>query len=55
MVIRIQPLDIEVPKDDPFSNDSLERKEPANVLTPAIETPKARNPCLNFCQTPMPL
>ena len=33
MVIRIQPLDIEVPEDDPFANDSLGRKESVNVLT----------------------
>ena len=33
MEIRIQPLEIVVPKDDPFVNDKLERRESAEVLT----------------------
>ena len=33
MGIRIKPLEIEIPKDDPFKNDLLGRKEPAEVLT----------------------
>ena len=33
MTIRIQPLDIEVPEDDPFRYDLLNRKESADVLT----------------------
>ena len=33
MGIRIQPREIEVPDDDPFKNDLLGRKEPAEVLT----------------------
>lgn len=33
MGIRIQPIEIEVPEDNPFANDSLEREEPIKVLT----------------------
>ena len=33
MGIRVQPLEVEVPADDPFSNDLLSRQEPAEVLT----------------------
>ncbi len=33
MGIRIQPREIDVPKGDPFKNDLLGRKEPAEVLT----------------------
>lgn len=33
MGIRIQPREIEVPEDDPFKNDLLRRREPAEVLT----------------------
>ena len=33
MRIRIQPREIVIPKDDPFKNDLLGRKEPAEVLT----------------------
>ena len=33
MGIRVQPLEIEIPEDDPFKNDLLGRKEPAEVLT----------------------
>jgi len=33
MGIRIQPKEIEIPKDDPFRNDLLDRKEPAEILT----------------------
>ena len=36
MGIRIQPLDIEIPKTDPFKNDLLGRKEPVEVLTHLI-------------------
>ena len=34
MEIRIQPLEIVVPKDDPFVNDKLERRESAEVSHP---------------------
>ena len=33
MAIRMQPKDIEVPVDDPFKHDRLERKESAEILT----------------------
>ena len=33
MRIRIQPREIDVPETDPFKNDLLSRKEPAEVLT----------------------
>lgn len=33
MAIRIQPLDVEVPPDEPFKHDLLGRQEPAEVLT----------------------
>lgn len=33
MSIRIQPYDIEVPEDDPFAHDLLDRKETIEVLT----------------------
>ena len=33
MGIRIQPKEIEVPEDDPFKNDLLGRREPAEILT----------------------
>lgn len=36
MGIRIQPLDIKIPKTDPFKNDLLGRKEPVEVLTHLI-------------------
>ena len=44
MGIRIQPLDIEIPGDDPFKNDLLERKEPAEVLTHLIGS--IEGPCV---------
>ena len=33
MRIRVRPQDIEVPEDDPFENDLLDRREPVEVLT----------------------
>ena len=36
MAIRIQPLEIEVPKDNPFQNDLLDRRDAADVLTRII-------------------
>lgn len=32
MGIRIQPREIDVLEDDPFKNDLLDRKEPAEIL-----------------------
>ena len=36
MRIRIKPRDIEVPENDPFKNDLLDRKEPVEILTHLI-------------------
>ena len=42
--IRIQPREIDVPKDDPFKNDLLERKESVEVLTRLINS--FEGPCV---------
>ena len=44
MRIRIQPREIDVPKDDPFKNDLLRRKEPAEVLTHLVGS--IEGPCV---------
>ena len=44
MGIRIQPREIDVPKDDPFKNDLLGRKEPAEVLTHLVGS--LEGPCV---------
>ena len=44
MAIRIQPTDIEVPADNPFQNDLLNRKDAADVLTRIIGN--AAGPCV---------
>ena len=36
MGIRVRPVEIEMPEDDPFKNDLLNRKEPAQILTRLI-------------------
>ena len=36
MGIRVRPAEIEMPEDDPFKNDLLNRKEPAQILTRLI-------------------
>ena len=36
MGIRVRPEDIEIPESDPFKNDLLSRKEPAEILTQLI-------------------
>ena len=38
MGIRIKPREIDIPKDDPFKNDLLGRKEPAEILTHLISS-----------------
>lgn len=38
MRIRIQPVAVEVPEDEPFKHDLLNRKEPAEILTSLIES-----------------
>jgi len=44
MGIRIQPLEIEVPEEDPFKNDLLERRQPAEILTHLIGS--IEGPCV---------
>ena len=44
MGFRIQPLDICVPEQDPFKNDLLERKEPAEILTSLVAS--LEGPCV---------
>ena len=44
MRIRIQPSEIDVPKDDPFKNDLLSRKEPAEILTHLVGS--LEGPCV---------
>ncbi len=38
MGIRLQPQEIEIPPDDPFKNDLLDRKAPVEALTAIIGT-----------------
>ena len=38
MAFRVQPPSLEIPKDDPFANDKLARKEPAEILTRLVRT-----------------
>ena len=44
MGIRIQRQEIEVPKDDPFKNDLLDRKEPVEILTHLVGS--IEGPCV---------
>ena len=44
MGIRIQPREIDVPEDDPFKNDLLGRKEPADVLAHLVGS--LEGPCV---------
>ncbi len=44
MGIRIQPREIDVPEDDPFKNDLLDRKESAEVLTHLVGS--IEGPCV---------
>ena len=43
MGIRIQPPEIQIPDDDPFANDLLDRKEKADILTRVVQT--IEGPC----------
>ena len=38
MAIRIQPKEIEIPPNDPFKNDLLERKESVEILTQLVDS-----------------
>ena len=44
MSIRVQPAEIDVPPDDPFQYDLLERKEPVEVLTSLVGS--IEGPCV---------
>ena len=44
MGIHIQPQEIEVPEDDPFKNDLLDRKEPVEILTNLVDS--IEGPCV---------
>ena len=44
MAIRLQPLDIDIPADDPFKNDLLSRKDSAEVLTHIVGS--IEGPCV---------
>ena len=37
MGIRVRPQEVEIPQDDPFRNDLLNRREPAEILTQLID------------------
>ena len=50
MGIRIQPLEIEIPADDPFKYDLLNRKEPISVLTHIIGS--IEGPCVIAVDAP---
>ena len=43
MSIRIQPPEIQIPGDDPFANDLLDRKKQADILTRVVQT--IEGPC----------
>ena len=44
MAIRLQPLEIDIPADDPFKNDLLSRKDSAEVLTHLVGS--IEGPCV---------
>lgn len=44
MGIRLQPLEIDIPADDPFRNDLLSRKEPAEILAHLVGS--IEGPCV---------
>ena len=50
MGIRIQPREIEIPEDDPFKNDLLNRREPISVLTHIIGS--IEGPCVIAVDAP---
>ena len=43
MTIRVRPREIDIPEDDPFANDLLDRRQPAMVLTNIIRS--VEGPC----------
>ena len=44
MVISIRPADIDIPSDDPFKNDQLDRKHLSETLTDLVA--KFESPCV---------
>ena len=37
MKVRVQPREIDIPEDDPFANDVMDRKEHISVLTSVVK------------------
>ena len=50
MGFRIQPKEVDIPEDDPFKNDRLGRKEPAEILTRILES--IEGPCVLAVDAP---
>ena len=50
MGFRIQPKEVEIPADEPFKNDRLERQEPAEVLTQVLRF--VEGPCVLAVDAP---
>ncbi len=50
MGFRIQPKEVDIPEDDPFKNDLLRRKEPADVLARIL--PSIEGPCVLAIDAP---
>ena len=50
MRFRIQPKELEIPENDPFENDRLGRKEPAEILTRILES--IEGPCVLAVDAP---
>ena len=50
MGFRIQPKEVEIPADEPFKNDLLERQEPAEVLTQVLRF--VEGPCVLAVDAP---
>ena len=44
MGIRVQPLDIDIPAEDPFTNDLLGRREAVEILTNILRS--IEGPCV---------
>ncbi len=50
MGFRIQPKEVDIPAEDPFKNDCLERKEPAEILARVLES--IEGPCVLAVDAP---
>ena len=49
-MVRVRPIDFEVPEDDPFANDLLYRRAPIEVLTDLIRG--IEGPCVLAVDSP---